>query len=454
METTVDAAAPAAAVAPGPAAVRLGHRPALDGLRGVAVLLVVLVHSGNSLWPSASGWLAQGGPLGVHLFFVLSGFLITTLLLGEHGRTGRIRLGRFAFRRTRRLVPAVVAVLLALGVVAATGDRLRVGEVVSSAVYIFTATVNSLLLGFTFPRIDEVTGGGIVTELLHMWSLSIEVQFYALWAVALFLMTRLRLSLRTMAAVTTAVVVGLAVARYRALAGGATWLDLYFTTWSRLDAPLVGSLAGIAFVAGWWAGIARRLVVALGVTGLAAFLATAFLTDWSLRALPEGLYTVLAGAAALTILAVITVGDGGLARALSWRPLVWLGTVSYSLYVWHYGLFFTIERRDPDWPGPVRFVVGVSAALVVASASYYLVERPFLGRSQGAHVHRYRQLLARARPVHDPADGRDVGVVAPPAHGHVAVGLDEAVGGVEVDPAGAVAGHVEAHPGVRGIGAD
>ena len=369
-----------APVATSPVA-RLGHRPALDGLRGIAIALVVLVHSGNSLWPEAKGWLAQGGPLGVHLFFVLSGFLITTMLLAEHGSTGRIRVGRFAVRRARRLVPALVAVLAVLGAMAALGVRLRVATVASSAVYIFTATANAMMLGFIFPGLNEVTdGGGIVPELMHTWSLAIEVQFYVLWALALWALTRLGVPLRWMAALTAAAIVALAVARYLALANGTTWLDLYFSTWSRLDAPLVGSLAGMAFVAGWCERVPRRLLVVLGAAGLVGLLATAFLTDWTLQALPKGLYTVLALGAALTVLAVVTVGDGRLAGVLSFGPLVWLGTVSYSLYVWHYGIFFTIERRDPSWPGPVRLLVGVGVALVVSAASYYLVERPFLRR--------------------------------------------------------------------------
>lgn len=377
--TSAPAAAPGVPAAP--ATPRLGHRPALDGLRGIAVLLVVLVHSGNSLWPDASGWLAKGGPLGVHLFFVLSGFLITTLLLDERARTGRIRLGGFALRRARRLVPAVVAVLLVLLVVAAAGDRVRVATVASTAAYTFTGTVNSALTGFTFPwLVDWTDGGGIVTEMLHMWSLAIEVQFYALWALALWALARLGVGLRWMAALTALAIVGLAVARYRALAGGTTWLDLYFTTWSRLDAPLVGALAGIAFMAGWPRRADPRLLGPLGTAGLVAFVATAFLTDWSLQALPKGLYTGLAVCGAVAVLAAVTIADGRLSGALSWRPLVWLGTISYSLYVWHYGLFFTIERRDPAWPGPVRLAVGVAAALLVATASYHLVERPFLRR--------------------------------------------------------------------------
>ena len=332
----------------------------------------------------------------------------------------------------------------------------------------FTGTTNNMLTGFRFRWADDVTGGGIVTELLNMWSLATEVQFYALWAVALWALTRAGVRLRWMAALTAVAVAALAVARYRAYAGGAIWLDLYFTTWSRLDAPLVGALAGIAFVAGWPGRVDRRLLVGLGTTGLAAFLATAFLTDWSLPALPRGLYTGLALSAALTILAVVTSGDSGLARVLSWRPLAWLGTISYSLYVWHYGIFFTIERRDPSWPGPVRLAVGVGVALAVATASYHLVERPLVRRRTrpvplpAADVDGHGQLLPGAGAVDDAPDGGDVGVVAAPADGDVVVGFDQAVGGGEVDPASPGAGgvqvvgvrdipaprDVEAHPGV------
>src|SRR5215831_10030325 len=127
-----DATAAAEAGDAGPAAAptsRLATRsPALDGLRGVAVALVVLFHSGNSLWHGAQGWMAKGGPLGVHMFFVLSGFLITTLLLEEADRRGRVDLRAFAGRRARRLVPALVGLLVALVFVAAVGTRLRMSD--------------------------------------------------------------------------------------------------------------------------------------------------------------------------------------------------------------------------------------------------------------------------------------------------------------------------------------
>lgn len=373
-----------------------GHRwRALDGVRGVAVLLVVLVHSGNSLWPGASGWLARGGPLGVHMFFVLSGFLITTVLLDEADRRGGIDLRAFAGRRARRLVPAIVALLAALAALAVVRPGLPLRTVASSAVYVLTFTSNWRLNGHTLPLVGRVVGhDGLTTEVLHTWSLAIEVQFYVLWAAALWFATRRRWSLPRLAGVTSLVVAALVVARAVAFARGEAWLNLYLSTWSRLDAPLVGALAALAVRAGWLSRRSRALTVA-GTVGLAGFVATAFLTDWSLSALPLGLYTVLAACAAATVAAVVVAPATRLARGLAWRPLVVLGTISYSLYVWHYPIFWTIQRRDLASPGPGRLVFGVGLALSVAGASYWFVERPFLRRSRPRDGHEAGQIGGR-----------------------------------------------------------
>ena len=359
---------------------RLGLRPSLDGLRGVAVLLVVLIHTGDSLWPEADAWLARGGALGVHLFFVLSGFLITTVLLSEAGRTGGIRLGAFAGRRARRLVPALVALLAVLVAVAATGTRITAAAVASTAGYTLSFTANDAARGSPLPLVTWLGGDRqVLLEALHTWSLAIEVQFYVLWALCLWVAVRLRWSHRRLAALTALAVVSVAVVRAIAFARGTTVFELYFATWSRLDAPLVGSFVGICFAAGWLRRPPRWLVPA-GVAGLLVVLGFSFGVDWTTGGLPAGLYTVVAVAAALAIAAMVAVPDCALARALAWRPLVALGLVSYSLYIWHYPIFVTVFRHDPDVPGVVLAVSGIAVALVVATLSYRCIERPFLRR--------------------------------------------------------------------------
>jgi peptidoglycan/LPS O-acetylase OafA/YrhL len=381
-----------------PAPARATRWAALDGIRGIAVTLVVLVHSGNALWPAARAWLCRGGALGVHLFFVLSGFLITTVLLDEADRRGRIDLRAFAGRRARRLVPALVVLLGALAVLAAIRPRLPLRIVASSAVYVLSFTANWQINGHDLPLVERVAGhGGLPVEVLHTWSLAIEVQFYVLWATALWFAVRRGWSLRRIAALTAAVVAGIVVARIVAYERGTDWLRLYFSTWSRLDAPLIGALAALALRAGWLARRTRALTVA-GVAGLAAFVAVAFLTDWSLPALPLGLYSGLAVCGAAAVAAVVVSPGTAVARGLSWRPLVLLGTISYSLYLWHYPIFWTIERRDPAWPGPLRLVLGVGLALAAATASYVLVERRFLRCRSDAR----RRISSQGEGYHDP----------------------------------------------------
>jgi peptidoglycan/LPS O-acetylase OafA/YrhL len=356
--------------------------PALDGVRGIAVVLVMLVHAGNALWLDAQTWLAQGGALGVHLFFVLSGFLITTVLLDEADRRGGIDLRAFAGRRARRLVPALVALLLVLAALAALRPRLEFGLIGSSAIYVLTFASNWQINGHAYPMLQHWFGpDGMSVEVFHTWSVAIEVHFYIVWAISLWLAVRRHWSLRRITALTAAAVVALAVARAVAYLCGVSWLTLYFMTWSRLDAPLVGALAALGVRAGWLARRPDRLTRA-GTVGIVALVVVAFATNWSLPALPLGLYTVLAIGGAATVAAVVVAPRSGLARALSWRPLLWLGTVSYSLYVWHYPVFWTVQRRHLAWPEPLPVLLGVAVALAVAAASYRWIEQPFLRRTR------------------------------------------------------------------------
>jgi peptidoglycan/LPS O-acetylase OafA/YrhL len=361
-----------------------GARPArwvaLDGVRGIAVVLVMLFHAGTSMWVDARMWLAQGGPLGVHLFFVLSGFLITMVLLDEADRRGGIDLRGFAGRRARRLLPALLALLLVLAALAAFRRRLEFGLIGSSAIYVLTFTSNWQRNQHAFPMLESWFGPeGLTVEVLHTWSVAIEVHFYIVWAISLWLAVRRHWSLRRITVLTAVAVLAIVVGRIVAYCNGVTWLTLYFMTWSRLDAPLVGALAALGVRAGWLSRRPSRLTLA-GTVGIVAFVAAAFLTDWRLRALPLGLYTALALVAAATIAAVVVDPGSGLARALSWRPLLWLGTVSYSLYVWHYPIFWTVQRRHLAWPQPLPVILGVVVSLAVAAASYRWIEQPFLRR--------------------------------------------------------------------------
>lgn len=367
---------------------RLPHLVPLDGLRGIAILLVVGVHSGNALWPEAQAWLAPGGPLGVDLFFVLSGFLITALLLGEHERRGGIDLRAFAGRRVRRLLPVVVALMAVLVVFSATGDRLVLKGVLAAAAYAVTFTTNLFQVHGDAPPVEWAFGGvgerGLVTEVSHLWSVGIEAQFYLVWGLILWAVTRARWSHGRIALLALGLAVAVAVWRsYRAL-GGEQVLWLYLAPSARLDAPLIGSALGVAWCAGWLDRVRRADAVRVGTVALLAFLVAGWVVRVGSRPLyTHGLYTALALVAALALLGALRAPAGHpLARALSWHPLVYLGTISYSVYVWHYGIFAAVERNGADWwgGGATRLAAGWALSLAASVASYHLVERRFLRR--------------------------------------------------------------------------
>jgi len=373
----------------GPGRSGLGHQRALDGVRGIAIVLVVLVHSGNALWPTADTWLAKNGALGVHLFFVLSGFLITVLLLAEQDRTGGIDLGHFARRRALRLLPALIALVTVLFVIATARGGPGAHHAVDSAFAALTLTTNWVMKGGDNP-VGRLLGPHlhISTELIQTWSLAIEVHFYILWAVALWATARADWSRRKQMMLAVGGVAAVFVWRATRFDGG-NWLPIYLSTSARMDAPLMGAVAAIAFTAGWTRRLPTRVWAALGVAALATFVIAAFTVDWTSALLPQWLYTALACCAAVAILAAVCGGPGWYARTLSVPPLVFLGRISYSLYLWHYPLFWTIQRKNPHWPGPIRFTVGVGAALAISTASYYLIEQPFLRRK-----HRLRSAVS------------------------------------------------------------
>ncbi|MDP1818526.1 MAG: acyltransferase [Acidimicrobiales bacterium] len=350
--------------------------PALDGLRGVAIGLVVFRHletveAGDVLLQE--GYL-PGGFLGVDLFFVLSGFLITTLLLREVSDGGTVHLGAFYARRALRLLPALYLFLAAHLLYAVLADLSLAHELrslASATLYVSNwQTVHNL---FT---VNEGLG--------HLWSLAVEEQFYVLWPLALLGLLRLDRSGRLLRGVLVAAIVAICLHRAILWEGGGDWLFLYIRTDTRLDTLLVGALLAVA-----WAPTARlpaRLAVPLGWLG-AGVLAVIVLVGR-----PREGFVYLVGfplfalASAAVVLAIVDT-DRGVARLLAAAPLRAVGRVSYGLYLWHPLAFLIIHRWAPDGtPVPVRVAVGLALAAATTALSYRLVERPAL------------ELKARIRP--------------------------------------------------------
>ncbi len=348
-----------------PADGHLGRRPALDGLRAVAIALVVLHHTGAFLIPADAGSLFPGGFLGVDLFMVLSGFLITTLLI-ERREHERRPIATFYLRRLLRLLPAVVVLLLAnLAYAVLEGG---VGNALRSIVVVMFYVTNWA----------ELAGVAISGYVTHLWSLAIEEQFYLVWPLALFALLRRFGAPRRIVWVALAIALAAALWRLALYQSGDPWLRIYLRTDARADSLAIGAalaLAGRDRLPTHALSPAARSAV--GGLALAALIAAAALLAPDSPFLYDGGFTLVAVAAAL-LLACVLDGEGVLARALSVGPMVALGRLSYSLYLWHFGVFQVVAAHTAAWATAPRVLLAWGLALGLATGSYLLVERPAL----------------------------------------------------------------------------
>ena len=370
------------------------YDPALDGLRGVAIALVVSYH--------AFGWPARGF-LGVHLFFVLSGFLITTLLLQEWQNRGTISLRSFYRRRALRLFPGLAALLLAY-----TALHLVRSGLGSADHDLGTALKAVAYSAFYVTNVVQAAGVVLPVPLNHLWSLAAEEQFYLLWPFVLVLALRFRVRVELVEAGLVGAVVLVALERLRLGLEDASFARLYYGPDTTFDPILIGCLLGLWFVLGRAPrplrsdSVVRWLVVpCLAVAGLPVLVLG---PDWKPLqwswVLPFGL------ASAIVLWAVVTGRARVLERLLAVRPLVALGRISYSLYLWHLLVIWTGERQLGIPPA-----LGLVVAVGVAALSYRFVEQPFLRlkRRERAELQRERPervRLRRERPVPLRALGR------------------------------------------------
>ncbi|MET7424328.1 acyltransferase family protein [Dactylosporangium sp. NPDC005555] len=340
----------------------LRHLPPLDGLRAVALCAVLVVH-GMPAW-------VPGGFLGVDVFFVLSGFLITSLLLREAELTGRVSLGGFWLRRVRRLLPALT--LLVLAVVVAAPSLLPEqdpGALRTDAVAALTYWANwrMVLRGG-----DYFTETAAASPLQHTWSLAIEEQFYLLWPVLILFALRARRPRPLIGALCAAGFVASTVAAavlYDPLHPGRA----YFGSDTRAAALLAGcALAAASAVVARHPTVRRGAAVA-GMVLLAAF---AVLPGGAGAWLYRGGFALTAVAAAAVLAELAAAPGTPVARLLGAAPLVWVGRISYGGYLWHWPLFAVLDAARTGLSGPRLLALRVAATLAVAAASFYLVEQP------------------------------------------------------------------------------
>ncbi len=334
-------------------------RPEVEGLRAVAVVLVLLYH--------AKLGAMSGGYIGVDVFFVLSGFLITSLLMRELATTGKVSLAAFWARRARRLLPAsglvVIATLVAGRLML---DGLSQGDLARDAIAAcaFVANFRFLNVGT-----DYLAEGQATSPLLHFWSLAVEEQYYLVWPGLMLLLVRYaRLARRSLIAVLGLMWVGSLVLCVRSTRDDPMWA--FFMLPARAWELLSGAL--IAVVGGSLWKHADRARVILGCVGLGAIIGAALAYDEA---------TPFPGLAALVpvigTVAVINAGVtfGGPIMLLRARPLQWIGGRSYAIYQWHFPMLLLAEARygPLNWQTRSGLLLG---SLVLAELSFRLVEAP------------------------------------------------------------------------------
>ncbi len=359
-----------------PVGERLSYVKGLDGIRAFAVGAVMAFHGGLTH--------VTGGFLGVDAFFCLSGFLITSLLLGEARHTGTIRLGAFWARRARRLLPALCLVLCFVGLyawLAAPAGAYPGLRLDSLATLLYVANWHFILEGQSYFQAALAP-----SPLTHTWSLAIEEQFYLVWPLVVLGIVKLR---RSPAAVVLVVAAVGAVASTCWMAwlhrGGGDPTRLYYGTDTHAMTMLTGAAlaAALALLAKGRdpssvraRGAPSVVVQVAGVVGAAVLAAMALkvtgLTPW----LYKGGFLLAGIATAAIIVSVVTVPRGLLSTILGLGPIRYVGRISYGLYLWHYPLFLWLDHERTGLYGVRLLALRVAVTLVVATASFYLVERP------------------------------------------------------------------------------
>ena len=341
-----------------------GHRlPELDGLRAWAITVVVFGHLGLSLF--------VGGGVGVDLFFVLSGFLITHLLLREYDRRKKIDLLAFYRRRAWRLLPALFAMLIVVDV--ATWIQNPEGGLLRANL------IGSLwAAGFVANWPEEWIGSYI-----HLWSLGIEEQYYILWApVVILLVPKLNRSRAAVVLVALAVL-DIVLRNWLYLGGAIGPTALNNATYSHVYALLIGSALAMALTregrvafppwSRWLGWLSLPAMILLTIRVATTYSDDPAFSLWAVTPL-----STLAGA---VLVGGVVVGGGSWTAVLRLAPVVWLGRISYSLYLWHLPVYVAMDytawgQRHMFWSGCIK--LGLSVA--IAAASFHLIERPLLRR--------------------------------------------------------------------------
>nr|WP_274387818.1 acyltransferase family protein [Salsipaludibacter albus] len=360
--------------------------PGLDGLRAIAVVAVILYH----LDPA---WL-PGGLLGVGMFFTLSGYLITWILVRTWDRLGGLDLRNFWIRRARRLLPAVVLLLAVVVATTAAVDLAdlgtRVRESLAALFYVFNWTTIASDVSY----FERFAGPGPFD---HLWSLAVEEQFYLLWPLLLLGLLKLFRGRMTRVAATTMALAALSFVWMTVLAQpGFDATRVYEGTDTRAGGLLVGAAVAMIWrpdrITADITPRARAIVDGLGIVALATILGLfVFIDPWGQVLYDGGL--LLLSIATVVLVGVVVHPASRLARAMGLAPLVWVGERSYGIYLWHLPVIVFTPASVLAGAPLVRAGLQVTVSFVLAALSWRLVEDPI--RRHGMGVLADRPVIVR-----------------------------------------------------------
>lgn len=341
--------------------------PALDGLRAVSILLVLTVHL-RLIAPHMKPFLPPGGFLGVDVFFVISGFLITSLLLAEHHKSGSISLKDFYYRRILRLFPALTAVLLFACLVAL---------LVRSFSALGLTNIRLASTVFYFANWIRAYEGTDTWFLFHFWSLSVEEQFYLLWPALLLFLLHRQVSRKNMFFIVSAMIITSAVLKPVLFLTGSSINRIYYGSDTRADSVLIGCAAGLLLSFRFLAPTQRARLIVRSLARASAILLVAFvcLVGDGFKPLYVGGLTLVSLCCAAVVVHLILNSESTVSGWLSSPPMQWVGQRSYGLYLWHWPMF-EIARLLPN-EATVVFA-SVALTFVAALLSYRYIEVPFL----------------------------------------------------------------------------
>ena len=376
---------------------RLAYVPALDGMRACAVIAVMMFHGGIPHM--------EGGFMGVDAFFVLSGFLITSLLIGEWRQSLTIKLGAFWARRARRLLPALLLMMLFVAFFASvivpkgTYGALRL-DALSTLLYV--SNWHFILVNSNY--FNETAQS---SPLLHTWSLAVEEQFYVVWPLVVLGVMHFTRSLRALFALCCAAAIGSAIWMHHVYAGGLNTNRAYLGTDTRSQCLFIGCALAVGLVllaqrshemgrlakGELWrpARPAGQVLCGLvGIVGAAGAIVIWVLTT-SLSSFPyNGGFFLIGLSVGGVVLAAVAAPRSIVPRVLSVSPVRYVGRISYGLYIWHWPIFLWLNGQRTGLQSYELFAVRVLVTFGVSVVSFHLIERPI---RMGTFVSQWRAWL-------------------------------------------------------------